>query len=36
VSETILAAFGAAGVLWAAGFTAGLAFGFVRRIRDVV
>jgi len=28
--------FGAAAVLWVVGFNAGLAFGFVRRIRDVV
>lgn len=34
--ENIGAAFGAAAVLWAVGFQAGLAFGFIRRIRDVV
>lgn len=34
--ETLGGAFGAAGVLWATGFGVGLAYGFIRRIRDVV
>jgi len=34
--ETIAAAFGACAVLWATGYGIGLAFGFIRRIRDVV
>jgi len=29
-------AFGAAAVLWVVGFGAGLVFGFLRRVRDVV
>ena len=36
MSETILAAFGAASVIWVTGFGLGLAYGFIRRIRDVV
>jgi len=36
MSEALLWSFGAAAVLWATGFGIGLAFGFVRRIRDVV
>jgi len=36
VSEALLWSFGAAAVLWVVGFNVGLAFGFIRRIRDVV
>lgn len=36
MSEVLLAAMGGCAALWAAGYTAGLAAGFIRRIRDVV
>jgi hypothetical protein len=36
MSELLLYSVGAAGVLWATGFGIGLAFGYIRRIRDVV
>jgi hypothetical protein len=36
MSEALLWSFGAASVLWGTGFGIGLAFGFVRRVRDVV
>ena len=32
--ELLVYAFGAAGALWIGGFGAGLAAGFVRRLRD--
>jgi len=34
--ELLLYAFGAAAVVWMAGFAAGLATGFVRRLRDAL
>jgi len=33
--EVLVYAFGAAAVVWVGGFVAGVAAGFVRRIRDV-
>jgi len=36
MTELIVYSFGAAAVLWVTGFGAGLAAGFVRRLRDVV
>lgn len=35
MTEVLLYAVGAAGVLWVVGFGIGLSFGFIRRIRDV-
>jgi len=32
--EVLVYAFGAAGTIWISGFGAGLATGFVRRLRD--
>lgn len=36
MTEILLYTFGAAAVLWITGFGAGMAAGYIRRIRDVV